>query len=1274
MTFCLISNGALHIRIIFVYFLGWNAVAFGVQAVAGDNAPRGARDGVLNAADLVVMERFVLGLETPTEEELKVADVAPVGGPADGVLNVADLLVLERAVLGLVILPPVNLGPDAPLLNPNTCPVEVNPCAISGTAEINSIVHIYVNNVEQAPVPADASGVFTASIPLLDGDNSVYAITEVDSDFSPVSNILTVNYLNNISRTQGGTILQNTVWTPGADTTYTITSNLIIPIGVTLTIQPGVKLIINSGINININAGGNMNVGTGVRLEFAAANARVYVSGLLTAIGAVDSPVVFTRSASNVGLWGGITVLPGGNVEIKYATIEYASIGIDFNAGSSPASNPSHVTYSSIRNNSTGIYTRGDGINLSKNSMPIVNYCAFYGNGYAYGNAGYANASSTALDARYNWWGSVNLVTINSSILSRVDYLTSSTGTPESTANIDISPILDKEGGEPYANVLMDYISSEIDGSYLAGIFIVPAGSTFTVLEGSKLTFSTSGYIKVKASSQLILQPGVRMEMASGSSVIVEAYGALTVQGSAASPVVFTGIEKISGTWSKIQINENAWLSMTYAIVEGANNGIYFDNSSGEVSHTIIRNNIVGIMMLGSSNPTISNSNISQNGTGIQFGFYSTRPSPSPSIHNNNIYANTSAGIFIYYPGGTVQTPSILDLTGNWWGAAIPPANSVKGSVTGFTLDYSSPLSSAVTAIDPLISTFAVTPKLFSPNGDTQLDTALFSANMSGLRDWNLSITKDSQVLRTYSGSSTNLSQEWDGLDNAGILVPDGQYIARLVAYDAGTSQSVGMQVSVNVDTSAPVAMITSPLENANVFNDVSIIGMANDTRDFASYQLEVGSYLTQGGGQVLQWQTLVNSTTPKVNTSLGAITNTNSWEDSQSEIWPNGQILIRLTAKDTSGNQTQVVRTVNLNNLEIAGVTAQNRIFQPLGGQSSTISFDINRSANIIVRIHPELVTRNLYPNQTIEDSVVRTIDLGQMAAGNHTVQWDGKDDAGQYVADDVYIFMIEATDAEGGFDKYSPSPMSPAANVTVYYQADSYLTNEYIKENFNPYKNQFLSFTLDTSDSTRNPDQLPVRMGMALLSSGKEYSNDFYKPYPASEFTAYIDGHTAAGQILPINTLTMARLTGGYWTSINNTQLVSVPIVNSGNGVYKYLRVVSPNYLWAQGTTATVPVPSLKSDPYQVDLSYGQVQTEFSYSLDQDADVTVKVLSPDLEHEWVLINNESQSSGDHTVVWDPIPSETGAEPGYYTLSVTANHPVTGHGVTRHANITIYR
>jgi len=96
------------------------------QFVAGDLAPRGATDGLLNVGDLVVLHRLVNGPETPTATELLVADVAPVGSP-DGALNAADILVLQRAVLGSITLSPVIALPTAPVLNPVTSTRTQNP-------------------------------------------------------------------------------------------------------------------------------------------------------------------------------------------------------------------------------------------------------------------------------------------------------------------------------------------------------------------------------------------------------------------------------------------------------------------------------------------------------------------------------------------------------------------------------------------------------------------------------------------------------------------------------------------------------------------------------------------------------------------------------------------------------------------------------------------------------------------------------------------------------------------------------------------------------------------------------------------------------------------------------------------------------------------------------------------------------------------------------------------------------------------------------------------
>ena len=61
----------------------------------GDLAPLGAPDGVVNAADLLIGQRIVLGLLIPNTLELAHGDLYPPGA-ADGIINLQDLILLQR--------------------------------------------------------------------------------------------------------------------------------------------------------------------------------------------------------------------------------------------------------------------------------------------------------------------------------------------------------------------------------------------------------------------------------------------------------------------------------------------------------------------------------------------------------------------------------------------------------------------------------------------------------------------------------------------------------------------------------------------------------------------------------------------------------------------------------------------------------------------------------------------------------------------------------------------------------------------------------------------------------------------------------------------------------------------------------------------------------------------------------------------------------------------------------------------------------------------------
>jgi hypothetical protein len=66
------------------------------------------------------------------------------------------------------------------------------------------------------------------------------------------------------------------------------------------------------------------------------------------------------------------------------------------------------------------------------------------------------------------------------------------------------------------------------------------------------------------------------------------------------------------------------------------------------------------------------------------------------------------------------------------------------------------------------------------------------------------------------------------------------------------------------------------------------------------------------------------------------------------------------------------------------------------------------------------------------------------------------------------------------------------------------------------------------------------------------------------------------------------------------------------------------------------------VKADPYLVNFCYGEF-THLLYNLDRAADVTITILPPGVTDQAsseaiVIVDNESQAAGDHTVSWDAI------------------------------------
>lgn len=152
--------------------------------VAGDLAPRGAPDGRIDAADVLILQRIITTALSPTPVELLIGDVAPLGNP-DGDLNAGDLVVLMRAVTGEITLPPIMDDTAPPPANTNLITVTDNGSgSVSVTGSVGSVepgATITLVNFETgatAVTTAGSDGSFSMVLAALSGE--VFGITVTD--------------------------------------------------------------------------------------------------------------------------------------------------------------------------------------------------------------------------------------------------------------------------------------------------------------------------------------------------------------------------------------------------------------------------------------------------------------------------------------------------------------------------------------------------------------------------------------------------------------------------------------------------------------------------------------------------------------------------------------------------------------------------------------------------------------------------------------------------------------------------------------------------------------------------------------------------------------------------------------------------------------------------------------------------------------------------------------------------------------------------------------
>lgn len=351
-------------------------------------------------------------------------------------------------------------------------------------------------------------------------------------------------------------------------------------------------------------------------------------------------------------------------------------------------------------------------------------------------------------------------------------------------------------------------------------------------------------------------------------------------------------------------------------------------------------------------------------------------------------------------------------------------------------------------------------------------------------------------------------------------------------------------------------------------------------------------------------WTLLASSGTPVTSGTL-AVWITNDLKNVVK--LQNGDYQLRLTAVDKAGNSSITTIPVTVDNLILSSISVSRNTLNTALGESTTIPFTINRSGTVTLNVIPEKLGSNGTP--------VYQASINCLAAGNYAFTWNGADSTGKTVPDEAYLYILNAVDGTRT-DGYSPPYPNGPGSVTC------------TQSTYNPLKNLPMTVTYTPS--------LPSRINMSIAWGTKRYKMMDAVPTLATTGTFDWFGMDPAQQIM-------------------------------ANGAFATCTVASllpENFLMTIGDMPKVTM--LKTDPYEISLSYGQF-TRIEYTVSRESNVTIKVVSPS-GIAATLQNNLLQPAGTYEMEWTlaDLSDAFGknfavSEEGDYAVSIHATNPVTG-------------
>jgi parallel beta-helix repeat protein len=595
------------------------------------------------------------------------------------------------------------------------------------------------------------------------------------------------------------------------------------------------------------------------------------------------------------------------------------------------------------------------------------------------------------------------------------------------------------------------------------------AGSPYLILGG--------GIIYVNEGATLTIDPGVEVKFDYGSQLQVN--GTLNAQGTEAKPIVFTSSRlNPEVAWRGILFTPTSGNSvMKYTKLTNALQAIEMSGVSVPVSNSVLEKNTNGLLLTNNSSPLISGNSIRGNSFS---GIYLDSGS-SPLIKNNFITNNAVHGIFMYQ---TAQKPinpminnnsffgqSAHDLTGdcvvgdcsglrinarnNWWGTTSVAV--ISSRIYDYTENPNGPIidfSGYLNGPDGI----AVAGEVKS--GPLSADESWTAAN-SPYHIVNDITVKPGVKLTIDPGVEVRFHGNYK-LKVDGTLLSQG-LVNNLIKFTSGKEVvSPGDWQYLDLSSSSIVAYSQIEYANEGLRFDNTSPTIRNSIISHNNY----GLTLRTGSSAVISKNTIINNNYgiyiyPELGATLNPLINFNTIQnnsvfavyasghadfsakviDAKNNWWGTTDLaLIADKIYDRVDNPSSPLLNISpvatgTAEPQISNAKVSNVFFTPSAGQSTSISYTLDRPCNVTIRIY------DFSPNQ-----LVRTIINNQpRLAGVNTQAWDGKDNLGGYLPNDVYYYTITAYDTASGYGFYDPLYVSGTV------QMDSYSLTP---ANFDPFK----------------------------------------------------------------------------------------------------------------------------------------------------------------------------------------------------------------------------